>query len=241
MKRSYSQITTPANSEELFAYTPVVKRTRRVKSKRNKVLFNPKTTLSAFPERRRSKLRYTESLVLDPSAGGTASNVFRTVGAYDPNQSFGGHQPYGFDQWMAVYKNYYVLSSKITIQACAAATGTTKSWRFGITPIDRTTSLPALADDLMEITGSVYSLLETGNGPRTLSLKQNTARTFAVKDVVDNDQLGGTVSSNPAEQTYWIVWVGNGNNGVTDPEPVNVVVTVDYEVMFTEQNVVTNS
>lgn len=241
MKRTYSQITTPSNTQELVAFTPSTPFKRRRRYGRKKVLFNPRISLHAFPDKRRSKLRYVETLTLDPGAGGTAQNLFRTIGCYDPNFSLGGHQPYGFDQWMAVYKHYHVVSSKISIQACASATGTTKSWRFGITPIDRSTSLPGLADDLMEITGSVYTLLETGNGPKKLTLKQNSSKTFGVKDVMDSDELAGTVSSNPAENTYWIVWCGNGNNGVTDPEPLNIVVTIDYEVVFTEQNAVTNS
>lgn len=246
MKRSYSQITTPGNTQELFSYAPsasiVVSKKRKRRRTGDGAKYKSTKMPSAFPSRKRTTLRYVQTLVLDPGAGGTAQNLFRCIGAFDPDFTLGGHQPYGFDQWMAIYKTYHVMSAKIKVQACAAAvTGTTKSWRFGLTPIDRATAIPSLADDLMETSGSVFTLLETGNGPKSLTLKQDTKTRYGVKDVLDNEHLSGTVNTNPADETYWILWVGNGNNGVTDPEPVNVLVTIDYDIWFTDVNDVINS
>jgi hypothetical protein len=62
-----------------------------------------------------SQLSYAGYFNIDPSAGAPASYLFHANGLYDPDHTGAGHQPHGFDQIMALYKNYQVLSSAIEV------------------------------------------------------------------------------------------------------------------------------
>ena len=248
MKRSYSTMTTPSNTQELHSFVPSTMVVRKRRKLRRRGVEVPRFKMavgngSAFPPKKRATLRYVQTITLDPGAGGTAQNLFRTIGLYDPDASLGGHQPYGYDQWMAIYARYHVISSKISIQACSAAQQTTTNcWRVGISPIDRSSSLPTAAEDLMEISGAVYGVHEyKAAGPIRLSVKHDTKKVYGVKDVLDNEHLSGTINALPQDNTYWIVWAANGGAGVEDAAPVTVNVTIDYDVWFTDVNDVTHS
>lgn len=204
------------------------------------VIFKVPRKIDAFPVSRKQVLRYCDTLVLDPGAGGIASNFFSVNGMFDPDTTLGGHQPYGFDQWMAIYKYFHILSSKISIEVAASASGTTQSWRFGITPINRTTAIPSNCVDLMEMDGTVFGMYER-SFPKKLSKTQDSHKTFGIKDLMDADEMRGTVSGNPPTQAYFMVWVAYGNSGVVDPEPLNVNICIDYEAVFTDSNQPLNS
>ena len=70
--------------------------------------------LAGFPKQKLVKLRYVQELeIVTPTSGLSNSVPFVANGAYDPYYPIGGHQPKGFDQWMAVYSHFNVLGSKI--------------------------------------------------------------------------------------------------------------------------------
>lgn len=235
MKRAYSLPTSQAST---LVLTPARKK-RRTNPKKS-VIFNVPRKLDAFPASRKQVLRYCDTLVLDPGAGGIASNLFSVTGMFDPDISLGGHQPYGFDQWMQIYKYYHILSSKISIEVAGASGGSTQSWRVGITPINRTSALPSNAVDLMEMDGTVFRMYERSS-PVKLSKKQDTHKTFGIKDIMDADEMRGSIAGNPPTQSYFMVWVANGNQGVTDPEPLNINICIDYEAVFSDTNQPLNS
>jgi len=237
MKRSYSTTTLPSSQASTIVLTPA--RKKRKTSKKT-VIFTVPKKIDAFPISRKQVLRYCDTIVLDPGAGGIASNFFSVNGMYDPDTTLGGHQPYGFDQWTAIYKYWHILSSKISIQVAAASTGTTQAWRVGITPINRTSAVPSNAVDLMEMDGTVFNMYERYNTIK-LYKKQDSHKTFGIKDIMDADEMRGTITGNPPTQSYWMVWVANGNQGVVDPEPLSLNITIDYECVFTDANQPLNS
>lgn len=49
--------------------------------------------------------------------------VMRGNGCYDPDVAVGGHQPLGFDQYMALYNKYYVKSSTIKVDLSTVSLG----------------------------------------------------------------------------------------------------------------------
>lgn len=76
--------------------TTVYRKKRKRSRKRRSIpkgLF-AKTTKMAF--------RYVDTITIDPDAG--ANFVYKTYscnGMWDPDTSLGGHQPYGFDQYVS--------------------------------------------------------------------------------------------------------------------------------------------
>jgi hypothetical protein len=70
-----------------------------------------------LPPTRRVTLRYAEIFRITSTAGALGKFLFSANGLYDPNITGAGHQPYGFDQWMALYKTATVIKSRIDIEA----------------------------------------------------------------------------------------------------------------------------
>ena len=60
----------------------------------------------------KTKLRYVERIEMLPaSLTSSVGFTFRGNGIQDPYAGIGGHQPRGFDQFMAIYETFTVLAS----------------------------------------------------------------------------------------------------------------------------------
>jgi len=66
------------------------------------------------PNNVRVVLRYSDYYLLTSSSG-IAYAEYSGNSVYDPDITFVGHQPYYFDRYAAIYTNYAVIGSKITI------------------------------------------------------------------------------------------------------------------------------
>lgn len=210
-----------------------------VAPKKKKPMFALPRSLSAFPAKKKAMLKYVQTTVLNPGPQQCLSELVRLNGMYDPDGAVAfGHQPYGFDTYMSMYKYYHVISCRVK----ASFMGTTKvatgsaGWRVMLHFSDSTNAITtaASADSMMERPYSKYKQLEAGNGPATLSLKWDAAKWFGCEDVLDNERLQGSVGTVPTEQAFGVVTVTNGDNGADDPAPVSVIWEIDYEVMFTD-------
>ena len=68
-----------------------------------------------FPDRLTTNLVYTDTIILDPSAGTPCPNKTYTLnGCFDPDFSLGGTQPTYWDQLSLIYSRYKVKGSKMT-------------------------------------------------------------------------------------------------------------------------------
>lgn len=176
-----------------------------------------------------TKVRYVEQIQLDPSAGLMAQNAFSANGLYDPNITGTGHQPLGFDQLMALYDHYEVISSKCTV-TFSPTTLTGQSIVGGITLDDSGTMSPASAEAAQEQAESAW---------RTITPQQ----TAVVKRAVNiskflgkprgTDGLIGSVAGNPGEDLNYVVWVASPNSN-DNPGIANATVMIEYWVKFSE-------
>jgi hypothetical protein len=66
-----------------------------------------------LPERLRIPLKYSTTFVVDADVD--TDNVFALNGLYDPDVTQTGHQPYLFDQFMAMYERYRVLRTAVKL------------------------------------------------------------------------------------------------------------------------------
>lgn len=73
--------------------------------------------LTPFPPTYFAKMRYVETFSLATGVAGVfgTSVKMNLNSLYDPNNSGGGHQPYGFDQIKALYAKYLVSGVKVHI------------------------------------------------------------------------------------------------------------------------------
>ena len=73
---------------------------------------------SVFPFQRYATLKYCEAYTdVNPGAGQSSALIMRANDVYDPNRTAVGHQPTGFDQYMAMYNKFCVEASKIKVVA----------------------------------------------------------------------------------------------------------------------------
>ncbi len=96
------------------------------------------TQVAVTPDRMTVKMKYVETIDLNTTATGIASNLFRLNSIYDPNYTGSGHQPTGHDQWAYFYQYYRVLRCRV--RALAEATTQPHSLAMGPTTSSATST-----------------------------------------------------------------------------------------------------
>lgn len=87
---------------------------KKRRSPRNHLTWLRLRTVSAVPDMIICKLKYTADI--SENASSLNTRLIALNGLFDPDLTFIGHQPMGFDQWMAFYSKYEVRASKISLQ-----------------------------------------------------------------------------------------------------------------------------
>jgi len=223
----------------------VKKRTVR----KRRVARRRKLPLSGFPNSMTVRLKYTTEVQINPTAGSSAAHQFRANGVFDPDATGTGHQPRGFDQWMARYNHAYVIGSKITVTPTPISTSNAIPGAYGIMLNDSLSEFAnyTITDDIIEskasgIKGRDWRL---GGYIYNQNEKQNTiVKHFSAKkafglNVVGNQSYDNTALAGPAEEQIFDVWVGS--LGGNDPGLLNLVVSLEYIVVFTEPNFLAQS
>lgn len=190
-----------------------------------------------LPTQLRTTLRYhATDIALNPSAGGISSYVnFRANDCYDPEQSAAGHQPVGFDQLMAFYTRGHVIGSKIKVTF--VNTDASNEAICGIA-IRHTTAAPANKLEMMENGACVETMLTRSGDSKTIaSLRQglDVGKWMGKRNVLDEESLFFTIASSPADQVYYLIYVHP--NASVDAGTTGAVVTVEYDVIFSERAV----
>ena len=188
-------------------------------------------------------LRYYATFTLNPPAGGQAdTKIFRANGLYDPEVAIGGHQPRGFDQYMAMYDHYTVTkaTAKVYFDNNAEQSGL-----LGVIHV-RDGAVPLTAPiDVMEYgMKSVTTLMAANSGSGGSVMKSTTlavdiAKFLGVKDILDAKELSGTATSDPSEEVNFHISAFPTNVG--DAASINCAVELEYEVWFHEPKNPTSS
>jgi len=181
----------------------------------------------AFPKQLNNTVRYVDWLAV-PLTGGLGYWQMSCNGLYDPNITGTGSQPAYFDQLKAIYNHYTVLRSKAKFTC--------------ISPVNTTTLITLYIDDDASINTSPYksSMLETAHslmanttvsGPIVLYNTWDAVKYFGPNPQA-NDNLQGTSSSNPTEQSYYTLVLGDV--AATTGQNVSVLVEIEYYVVWDE-------
>lgn len=195
---------------------------------------------SPMPRKFVTKLRYAEcGLSVNPGAGLVAEYLFRANDVYDPNQSFVGHQPRGFDQLMPLYNHFTVIGSKIKIQV-TNITDAAFYTCFLTLQGEATAQLNPI--DLMErqdvVTKTIGS--KSADPMKTLTKTFSTKKFFSKSNVLDDTTLRGDASNSPSEQAYYHFGAVE-SDAAGDPGALYFNVIIDYIVAFHETNDVASS
>lgn len=186
------------------------------------------------------KTRYVAfNLQLNPTVGGIPDTyVFSLNGLYDPNITGIGHQPLGFDELMAMYNHYTVVSSRAKVQfnntdAANACTAILQIKDTATTSTDMST--------VIENGRCVYCVLgpeSGGSAVKSLSINCSMKQFFG-KTIVTEHDYRGSISANPNEQVY--LHITAAPRTTSDQDAVFVTVQIDYLALLHEPKLLSAS
>jgi hypothetical protein len=180
----------------------------------------------------RTKLTYYDVATISTGAGSAGTRVYSTNGLYDPDVTGAGHQPMPFDQLMLSFEHYVTTSAKITVNFKNTSTTATQSVALSLnasaTPV---TAYGSLAENGVLVRDRL-GMYPYGDSVKTLSLPINIGKFGDVRNLLDNPNYEGSLSSNPAEQSYFHISCWN-------PDTVSSIdciceIWLEYQAIFRE-------
>lgn len=212
-------------------------RRRRYKRKRR-----TPTLQVGMPLKHTCKLRYTEVISLDASAGTNTSYSFRCNNVFDPDATGTGHQPRHYDLLAEVYNLYTVRGMKISAKIVGfdeTALNRTQVLGIRVSP-DFNLATPntdiAALHECGRTMNTRYTMVNHQDPTRTRVVNHywSLAKTKSNNPTDTDDVLTGTTGgAGPSRQDYATIFVGHA---ITDPgqDPcrLQIMVTCDYVVQF---------
>lgn len=222
---------------------------RRRPRMRRDIVYN--VAPSGMPRTRVARLRYVQRLQLNVRSAGTnqfAFAEFNANGPFQPNSSVTNaahidpHQPMGYDKWAALFNNYVVKGSKITVAWYYAASDSSPTLdqsgagRIGVYVTDSGAVAYTRATTFKEARkGQMRYINPNQRVAKYMNAYYSPRRVYGIRDIKDNqDRLGAIVNSLPQELCQYVVWASlddPGNAGTVDWE---VEVTIEYLIQFDE-------
>ncbi len=180
------------------------------------------------------QLYFDGAATLTGTSGTVASYVFIANGLYDPNVTGTGHQPMGFDQMMAIYEQYTVVRSTITVEFNNTSTFPVRAYLY-LAP--DTTALTNTAGIVENGLVKHVSLAAAGTAGclKRLSLNCDVARYFgrrSQRELLDDVNLFGTAAANPTEGVYFVIAIQDFNASAT--ATVNILPEISYDSIYWE-------
>lgn len=193
-----------------------------------------------FPRQIKTTLKYTETLKLTAASGVFTTYFFSANGAYDPNITGTGHQPMYFDQYAALYNHYTVIGSRITVRVLQDS-ATAVGCRVGLLQTDDSSYAgTADMDQIDEASMGRFRYMGVGlDHSINLGQRWSAKKTFG-GSVLGNDNLQGSSSSNPTEQSYYMFCI-QGLSGASTTPTLHCTFEIEYIMIWDELKDVTAS
>lgn len=187
------------------------------------------------PDRKLVRLRYVDAVNINPGIGAVATNTYSANGLYDVDITGTGHQPLGFDQWMAFYDHYTVLGSKCIVRFW---NGTAASPAIGFINLNDDSTMSTTLSTIAEQPNTKRRALAiSGAGGSTqvvLSKGFSAKRFFGNKNPMGDDEQAGSAAANPTEQAYYICGAYPLDHAA-DLGNISMEVEIQYTVMLHER------
>lgn len=196
------------------------------------------------PDRARVKLKYQQRISLSSTSGTMDEYLFRGNGPYDPDGSFGGGQPTGYDQWTALYKRYLCRASKIKIDLINVdgVINEAETCEFAVLPTPYQSFTPSDCQEIGALPYGKFTVADLHNSKdNLLSSYMSTAKIWGVSHgaVSSDNQYAALYNGLPLNQWYWNIYIQPANEVAT--ETYTLYVTVTYYMEFWERKMLTPS
>lgn len=211
------------------------KKTYKPRRKYKKKAAMPGREMPGFPITKIVKMRYVDTIRMDPAAGASATHRFRANSINDPDITGAGHQPLGHDQWAAFYNHYVVLGSKITCKFIAESTSQTSSLCALYTSDDEFTPNTAIVTIEQGLAKWRSGVLSTdGQSSMRVVNTYSAKKFFNLTDVKDNvTRVGAYFENNPSDGAVYTLQYA-ALNLLSDLAAIQVLVTIEYTVSVSE-------
>jgi len=179
-----------------------------------------------LPARTVVTLKYADTVQLVDSIVGFSAQVLKVNSCFDPDDSIGGHQPLGHDEYTNFYQNYRVIKAEVVGHFCNNQS--TVPVLVGMTPSE--TNSTALTQAQMERPGTKLAMLaqDTGGSLNSkLSLMMDIAKFDGNPGARTDDRLQAATSADPADLKYVQLWARSGVGALT------VDVALTFELYMT--------
>jgi len=173
-------------------------------------------------------LSYSDFVAIASAAGVIGTQKFRCNGLFDPDVTGTGHQPLYFDNFMAIYDHFTVTKSKLTWKFCNP-TGLTTPSHVAAYIDDDTSAVTTFLAASEQNTASWTTLMPTDNSTHTFTKYWDAVKYFGPNPLA-NDNLQGTASADPSEQSIFTLVYSNSAANST----LTGVVNIQYHVTFDE-------
>jgi len=184
-----------------------------------------------FPDRLTTNLVYTDSIILDPSAGTPCPNKTYTMnGCFDPDFSLGGTQPTYWDQLSLIYSRYKVKGAKMTAIFSRSTTvlGDVGPYICGIQCSDNSTIVSTNPQVLMSSPNTGFRVVNQEDGSVSVSA------TYSQKNTYPDFDSSVQARTNALPSIQWFAKVFAAPQGVNVEVPINVVIIIEFNVEFSD-------
>lgn len=195
--------------------------------------------------------RYVEvNRELTWTAGGTIPyHAYWANGLWDPRYELGGHKVVGFDQIMQFYDHYTVIAAKIKItienqsdqHACIVALQVSDDGATIGNNMNTIIENGAVAYKKLTRQGTDGTFQQNGGSTCVLTKKCGVKKFMGRPNILSEDDLRGTDSSNPNEGVFFKLALVGGLDGSVDAITIRYIVQIDYVAILTEPKLVIGS
>lgn len=190
-------------------------------------------------------MRYADEFLLTPNLANTPVEFIYTASdVFDTQITIGGHQPRGFDQSIAKYNHFTVISSKINVKFYDVESDTTPIL-VGVMLGGATGPTISNNGDLMEQPGMHWDYI-SGNGTAHARASINHAydlRSFfnQTGDLTQKSQFQGTATGSPSENAFFRILASVHGESSNSERQIACSVSITFVVRFTEAKVLIQS
>ncbi len=196
------------------------------KLKLNKELLASTGRMLGLPNRIRLDLKYSTFATHTHTSGAIQEFDFRGNSVFDPDYTYGGHQPVYFDQIALVYMYYRVKSCHIKVSIHNLTSGVPAT--AVIVPVRELNPVTAWSAYSEQSLAKTISVNDIGGPTTVITGSMSTARIFDGQLELDQD-FGSLVTTNPAKQWYWVLVTNSTNSASTSSCIVQVELVYDVE------------
>lgn len=175
-----------------------------------------------FPAKMRTVMRYCDDVRLNPGLGNIAYHYIKCNGLFDPNQTGGGHQPYGHDICQLIYNHYRVDKAVMTL---SVAQGTTAGAIVGIGITDDTTAAGSI-NSILEQKGARFAVM-TSNPSEPIRIQNTWTRSGVFPNTANNTDT--SYGADPTELSFFQIFYRDADTS-EDPPALQLFVSVEYYV-----------